>query len=125
MDKIITDYSPGALAYLGDAVYEELVRERLLREANRPARILHKMGMEKVRASYQAAAIEKLLPELTEEEADIVRRGRNSGGSKVPKSSNPAEYAAATSLETLFGYLKMQNNNERINEIFNLIYVMS
>jgi ribonuclease-3 family protein len=123
MDKIKTEYSPGALAYLGDAVYEELVRERLCREANRPPRILHKMGMEKVRASYQAAAIAKITPMLTESEIDIVRRGRNAGGANVPKSSNPAEYAAATSLETLFGYLKMQNENSRIQEIFDLIYV--
>ncbi|MDR0992221.1 MAG: ribonuclease III [Ruminococcus sp.] len=116
------NYSPAALAYLGDAVYEELVRERLLREANRPVRILHKMGIEKVRASYQAEAIAKIAPILTEEETDIVRRGRNSGGANVPKSSNLAEYGAATSLETLFGYLKMQNNDERIKEIFDLIY---
>jgi ribonuclease-3 family protein len=122
MDSVKNSYSPPALAYLGDAVYEEQIRERLLREGNRPARTLHKMGMEKVRASYQAAALEKLLPILTEEEADIVRRGRNSGGAHIPKNSNSAEYAAATSLETLFGYLKMQNETDRINEIIDLIY---
>jgi ribonuclease-3 family protein len=122
MDNIKSSYSPAALAYLGDAVYEELLRERLLREANRPVRTLHKMGIEKARASYQAAALEKLLPVLTEEETDTIRRGRNSGGAHIPKSSNGAEYAAATSLETLLGLLKLEGKTERINEIFDLIY---
>jgi ribonuclease-3 family protein len=116
------NYSPAALAYFGDAVYERLVRERLVREANRPAKMLHKLGSEKSRASYQAAALLRITPLLTESEADIVKRGRNAGGANVPKSSNPAEYGAATALETLLGYLALENENERIEELFEIIF---
>lgn len=69
--------SPLALAFVGDGVYELMVRERLVREANRPAGVLHKRAVELVRAEAQAAAMERLLPLLTEEEAAAYRRGRN------------------------------------------------
>jgi ribonuclease-3 family protein len=116
------NYSPAALAYFGDAVYERLVREKLLREGNRPVKVLHSLGSEKSRASYQAAGIKKIEPLLSETEADIVRRGRNAGGANVPKSSNPTEYGAATALETLFGYLALENENERLEQLFEVVY---
>ncbi|MDR0947143.1 MAG: ribonuclease III [Ruminococcus sp.] len=121
MNKITSSYSPASLAFLGDAVYEEMVRERLVRFANRPARVLHNMAVTQVRASFQANALQKITPLLNDEELDIIRRGRNSKDLKIPKSSTRAEYHAATAFETLFGWLKLTEQNERIKEIFEIV----
>lgn len=83
---------------------------------------LHKEAVEKVRAAYQSKAVDVILPLLTEEEADIMKRGRNATSNTVPKSSNPIEYRRATSLETLFGYLELLEADERINELFEYIW---
>jgi ribonuclease-3 family protein len=120
-DEIIKNYSPLSLAFLGDAVYELLVREKLLASANRPVGALHKMAVEYVRAGFQANAADKLIDIFTETEADIFRRGRNANGVHIPKSSNPAEYRKATALEAVFGYLYLKGDRERIREIFDLI----
>ncbi|MBR1739131.1 MAG: ribonuclease III [Ruminococcus sp.] len=114
-------YSPLTLAFLGDSVYEQLVRERLVLMANRPAGELHRLAVEKVRAEYQSAGVLKLIDEgrLSDEELDIFRRGRNS---KVnpPKHSTFMEYRNATGLECLFGYLYLTAQTERIRELFEL-----
>ena len=89
--------SPLALAFVGDGVYELMVRERLVREANRPAGVLHKRTVELVRAEAQAAAMERLLPLLTEEEAAAYRRGRNAHTARTG-----GDYHKATGLEALF-----------------------
>lgn len=115
-------YSPLTLAFLGDAVYEVLVRERLVENANMPVKQLHKSAVEKVRAAFQSEAFDIILPYLSEEEESVLRRGRNATGNTVPKSSNPIEYRRATGLEALFGYLHLKNDYERIVEIFNLIW---
>ena len=70
-------YSPMALAFLGDSVYEVMVREYLLRQANQPAAKLHDQKVQLVCAAFQAAAAERLLPHLTEDEAGVYKRGRN------------------------------------------------
>ena len=116
-------YSPLALAFLGDAVYSELVREMILRRANMPARKLHKLSVGKVCAAYQARAYLLIKEILTDEESDILRRGRNSGGNEhhIPKNSDHTEYSRATALETLFGWLKLIGDDDRINELFNYI----
>ncbi len=111
------------LAFLGDAVYEQLVRERLVLTANMPVKKLHAAAVEKVRAAYQSKAVDVILPILSEEETEILKRGRNATGNTVPKSSNPIEYRRATALETLFGYLYLtENNNKRIVELFDIIW---
>ncbi|HAG13468.1 MAG TPA: ribonuclease III [Ruminococcus sp.] len=115
-------YSPLTLAFLGDSVYEVMVRETLLREANRPARALHALAVAHVRAAYQAQAAAKLSGQLSEEEADILRRGRNANGINVPRSATPADYRAATGFECLFGYLYLCGKTERLREIFALIW---
>ena len=117
-------YSPLTLAFMGDAVYEQKTRERLVLLANRPVNELHQMTVKKVCAEYQAAAVEKLLAEgmLTEEEQDILRRGRNAGGISAPKHSTVAQYRIATGLECLFGYLHLLGRSERIDEIFEVIW---
>lgn len=83
---------------------------------------LHKEAVEKVRAAYQSKAVDVILPMLTEDEADIMKRGRNATSNTVPKSSNPIEYRRATSLETLFGYLELLEDYNRINELFEYIW---
>lgn len=120
--KDANQYSPLTLAFLGDAVYERLVRERLVLTANMPVKKLHAEAVERVRAAYQSKAVEKLLPELTEEETAVLKRGRNATGNTVPKSSNPVEYRRATALEALFGYLQLTENYKRMVELFDIIW---
>ena len=110
--------SPGELAFVGDAVYELLVREHVaLGNAARPD-ALHHAAIEYVRADAQAAALEAIKPQLTEEEADIVRRGKNAHKVAAPRSASPRDYRAATALEALFGYLYLCGRRQRIRELF-------
>ena len=113
--------SPGALAFYGDSVYELYVRRRVLSLGDRPSAGLHNMSVSMARASFQAAAYEKLLTVLDEEESDILRRGRNATGLNAPKSSNSAEYHKATAVEALFGYLSLIGAEERIGQLFEYI----
>lgn len=115
-------YSPLGLAFLGDSVYEVMVRERLLREANRPPQELHNAAVAHVRAAYQANAAARIADLLTEDEADILRRGRNAHGISVPRSATPAEYRKATGFECLFGYLYLCGRTERLRTLFAVIW---
>jgi ribonuclease-3 family protein len=123
-DKELKQYSPLTLAFMGDAVYEQLVREKIVTQANMPVRKLHDLTIEYVRAEFQAKAIKRLSDEglLTEAEQDIFRMGRNSSGVTPPKHSTVAEYRAATGLECVFGYLHLSGQLERIRELFELIW---
>ncbi|MCD8106644.1 MAG: ribonuclease III [Oscillospiraceae bacterium] len=118
-------YSPLALAFMGDSVYEQLVREKLILSANMPAGKLHSLTVKYVCCEFQAAACEKILPLLTEEESDIFRRGRNAGGITPPKHSSVREYRTATALECLFGYLYLTGQQERIDELFDIIWTLA
>ena len=108
--------SPLTLAFIGDGVFELLVRERLVCEGNRPAGALHKRSVAMVRAEAQAEAMDRLLPLLTETEAAVYRRGRNAHTSR-----NSEEYHKATGLEALFGYLYLSGRVERVYELFGMI----
>ncbi len=110
--------SPLALAFLGDAVYELLVRERLSAAGSKPAHLLHAQAVQLVRASAQSRAYERLLPILDEEELAVLKRGRNANSTSVPKNADVAEYRRATGVESLFGFLYMKGAVERINELF-------
>ena len=107
--------SPLALAFVGDGVYSLMVRERLLSQANRPVNDLHRMAVREVRAEAQAAAIDRLLPLLTEEEEAVFKRGRNAHTAR-----SGADYHRATGLEALFGYLYLDGRIDRVRELFNL-----
>ncbi|MBE6838023.1 MAG: ribonuclease III [Ruminococcus sp.] len=120
--KDALQYSPLTLAFLGDSVYEQLVRERLVLTANMPVGKLHRLAVERVRANYQARAYEEILPILDETEESILKRGRNATGNTVPKSSNPVEYRKATAIECLFGFLHLTENKSRIDELFEIIW---
>lgn len=120
----VNQYSPLTLAFLGDAVYSQLVREKLVLAANMPVKKLHPASVKRVRANYQARAAELISPMLSDDEAAVMKRGRNAScnSGSVPKSSNPVEYHKATSLEALFGYLHLLGENERIKELFEYIW---
>ena len=114
-------YSPQALAFLGDAVYELLVRERIVLKANRPVSELHLQAVEQVRASYQSQAYAVIEPLLTEEELAVYKRGRNSHVNSVPRGASKAEYHAATALEAVFGWLHLAGEDRRVHELFDAI----
>ncbi|MBE6893725.1 MAG: ribonuclease III [Ruminococcaceae bacterium] len=110
-----------SLAFIGDAVYEILVREHLLEHGSLQVGKLHKMAVEMVRASFQANVFDFLEPIVSEEERGILHRGRNSSATHIPKGANAIEYRKATGVESLFGWLYLEQKNERIREIFEMI----
>ena len=114
-------YSPLALAFLGDSVYAMLVREYLVREANRPAAKLHEQKIQLVCAAFQAQAIDRLIPLLTEEEIAVYKRGRNANNT-VPRHTSAQDYHKATGLEALFGYLHLLGEQARLEELFAAIF---
>lgn len=108
------------LAFVGDGVYGLLVREMLARDGSRPVGELHRMAVAYVNATAQAEAYDRIAPLLTEQEQAVYRRGRN-GGAHPPKNANPGDYAKATGLEALFGYLYLNGAQERVRELFEAI----
>lgn len=110
-----------SLAFLGDCVYELLVREKLICESNKPVGKLHSMSIKEVCCQTQALAANKIMDYLSEDEKTIYKRGRNAHTHHTPKNATVEQYHSATGLETLFGYLYLQNNISRIQELFNLI----
>jgi len=114
--------SSAALAYLGDAVLELRVRERLLEMGYTSSKSLNQHALEYVRAGAQARAMECIQPHLTEEENAVFHRGRNAGHGQHPKGASVGEYRNATGMEALFGYLFMMKNEARITELFEIAY---
>lgn len=106
-----------ALAHMGDAVYEILCRGWLCSREETIGN-LHRATVEMVKAPAQAASVQKLLPYLTDEEKAVYRRGRNANVHQIPKNASRGEYAQATGLEALFGWLYLQGRKERINQLF-------
>ena len=106
------------LAHLGDGVYELMVRAWLCLHGKATPRGLHKATVHFVAAPAQAAMSRKILPMLTEEEADVFHRGRNASPHSIPKAASREEYQTATALEALFGYLYLQGKTDRLNELF-------
>ena len=118
----IREISVPALAYLGDCVLELCVRRHLVEKGLSTSAHLNAAALDFVRAPAQAEAMKKLLPHLNETEETYFRRGRNMGHSNVPKRATVSEYRAATGMETLFGYLHLTGQEERIEELFRLAY---
>jgi len=114
----IRNISSIGLAHLGDAVYELMVRSWLCAHGKATGKGLHRAAVELVRAEAQAARVEKILPLLTEEEAAVYKRGRNAHVHSIPQKASRSEYLKATALESLFGYLYLHGEIERINELF-------
>lgn len=113
--------SPLNLAFVGDCIYEMLVRETLVCDANRPVNDLHRESVKFVSAKAQTEAFNKIKDCLTEEEMAQFKRGRNAKVGHSPKSATDAEYHTATGVEALFGYLYLSGSLERIQELFKII----
>lgn len=111
-----------SLAFVGDGVLELLVRAKLVAHSHGPPGALHRTAVLLVSAKAQARLLEGLQPALSEEEASLVRRGRNASKATVSKNASIQEYRASTGLEALFGWLYLQNRQERIQELFLLMW---
>ena len=109
------------LAHMGDRVFEILCRAHLCAQGEKTVDRLHRDTINMVKATTQARFAEKMMPLLNEEELAHYRRGKNSHVHAVPKSATPAEYAKATGVEALFGYLFLSGQKDRANEIFNIV----
>ncbi len=126
LDAINTPANPAgmsglSLAFIGDAVYEVLVRTMILEQGDARVQILHQRAIDYVNASFQAEAIKKLMPVLTEDELSVCKRGRNAHSAHTPKNKTEAEYHYATAFEALFGYLWLKGETDRIMELFRII----
>ncbi len=106
------------LAHLGDSVFEVMVRSWLILQGKAKAKDLHRATVQYVAAPAQARLLQKILPLLSEEEADVFRRGRNTAPHSIPKAASRGDYQAATGLEALFGWLYLQGRTDRLNELF-------
>ena len=113
----VKTYSPLALAFIGDGIFEIIIRTVVVERGNRSADGLHKTKSRVVNAKVQAKMAEALLSELTEEELACFKRGRNAKSHTAAKNASIAEYRKATGLEALFGYLYLQGKEERILEL--------
>lgn len=114
--------SPLTLAFMGDAVYEVFIREKIILLSNAPVNKLHTDSVKYVKASAQAQALNLIYDKLTEQEVVMYKRGRNANGNNIPKNSNPSDYRKATGFETLIGYLHIDNQSSRINELLEFIW---
>lgn len=110
-------YSPLALAYIGDAVYDLVIRTVVVGRANRPANELHHITVGYVSASAQARIVEALMAEFTEEEQAVYRRGRNSKPHTMAKNASARDYLKATGFEAVLGYLYLGERMDRVLEL--------
>lgn len=115
-------YSPLNLAYIGDSVFDVVVKTVMVERGNCPVNKLHKRTSEFVKATSQAMMVDYLTDSeiLSEEEANIIRRGRNAKSYTKAKNATYGEYCKATGLEALTGYLYLKGNTERLVELVKL-----
>ena len=106
------------LAHMGDAVYETLVRTWLCAHGKATGKELHRTTIALVCAQKQAELAQRVLPQLTEEELAVYKRGRNANVHAMPRSATPAQYHAATGLECLMGWLYLRGDKERAEQLF-------
>lgn len=116
-DKDWKMYSPLTLAYIGDAAYELVIRSIVVKTANCQPQKLHQKVTSRVSAKAQAKMIEELQPLLTEQEAAIYKRGRNSKPYTKAKNASMTEYLEATGFEAVMGYLYLTGDFDRMNEL--------
>ena len=127
IEKDITDIrlmNPLTWAYIGDNVYELFIRTYLINTTNLKPHKLHIEAIKYVKASAQANILKNIYEDLTEEEKEIVRRGRNAENHHLPKNCNVQEYMHATAFEALIGYLYLTKQNKRLQEILNKVSVI-
>ncbi len=119
MDNLgkVNTMSPLTWAYIGDAVYELYIRKHLTDTTSLKPNKLHREAIKYVKASAQSKILEELQESLTEEEKEVVRRGRNAQNHHLPKNANLDEYTHSTAFEALIGYLYLSQKEERLEEI--------
>ena len=113
----VLQYSSLVLAYMGDAVYEKYIREYVIKQGHYNNGMLHKKAIKYVSAKGQCDILNRIEEKLTDEEKDVVRRGRNSNPHSSAKNANIVEYKYATGFEALIGYLYLSEQNERLAEV--------
>lgn len=116
-NKDIRSYSPLALAYIGDAVYDLLIRTEIVAKGNSQVNKYHKQVSSIVKAESQAQLMHVLLDELTEEEHDVYRRGRNANSYTKAKNATMGNYHRATGFEALLGFLYLTEQYSRITDL--------
>ena len=109
------------LAFVGDTVFDLFVRESLVCGANRPVKKQHNLAASRVKAASQAAVAKALMDHLTPEETDQFRRGRNAHTNHKARNATESDYHFATGLETVFGYLYLRGDLERLRTLFSLL----
>ena len=116
-----SEYSPLSLAWLGDAVFELLLREKIIAEGNTGTDSLARKARNYANAGAQSAYYKKIEPFLTEEELALLKRGRNAKSNTRAKSASVVDYRRATGVEALYGYLFLKGDMERILELFGML----
>ncbi|MBR4950235.1 MAG: Mini-ribonuclease 3 [Clostridia bacterium] len=113
--------SPLNLAYIGDSVFELMVREHILSKYQGSVKNLHNYSVSIVSANAQSVFYDKILDILSDKELSVIKRGRNAKVGSTPKHASIGEYHKATGFEALIGYLYLSKNYDRLEEIFNII----
>ena len=113
--------SPLTWAYVGDCVYELYIRTKLVNETKLKPHKLHIESIKYVKAQAQAKILKEIYEKLTEEEKDIVRRGRNAENHHLPKNCDVQDYRYSTAFEALLGYLYLSKKDERLKEILEMV----
>ena len=116
----VRSYSPLTLAYMGDGVYELVIRTVVVLRGNQPPKALHRTSSGLVKAQTQSKMMDVLKPVLTDEERAVYKRGRNANPSSMAKHASMQEYRRATGFEALMGYLYLSGQEERIFELVRL-----
>ena len=116
-DKDIRSFSPLTLAYIGDAIYEVVIRTIIVEKGNAPVNKLHHKASPLVKATAQKESMEIILPLLSSEEEAVFKRGRNAKSYTSAKNASIIDYRIATGFEALMGYLYLTGKNERMLEL--------
>lgn len=120
-EKEVNLMPPLTWAYVGDCIFEIYIRTKLVEETKLKAHALHVEAIKHVNAKAQANILNDIYERLTDDEKDIVRRGRNAENHHIPKNANVQDYMHATAFEALIGYLFLSKQNKRLKEIFGKI----
>lgn len=119
-EKEVEQLSPLVLAYIGDAVYEVFIRTLIVSRSHAPVHKLHHQSIDFVKAKAQSDIIHRILDSLSQEEQDVVRRGRNAKSGTIPKNADVTEYKYATGFESLIGYLYLKQQFERLLQVLEM-----
>ena len=119
-EQDIQTFSPLTFAYIGDSIFDVVIRTLVVSKGNTPVSKMHNACSKIVCAASQAEILEAISDELNEEESDMVRRGRNAKPKNTAKNATQADYRNATAFETLIGYLYMKGHTERLNDLIQI-----